>query len=201
MANPSLAQEPLLPEGPVRGFPGHTLVVRNTCVGLGSASVDDTVVLSPESQQQLVLCHISQRHWAWWNCERCHGPCFQSEHIFKLWLWNGPAAEGKNKHQKISWEAFNCFSFLSLPSLPFPPKNNNCNNCCFFFFFLTKSKRWEKQVLPYSSSCVLFTAHFVYAVFIFITCFIANLAVCRCDPKKLHTTKALAAVHIQFKSG
>lgn len=157
MANPSLVQEPLLPEGPVRGFPGHTLVVRNTCVGLGSASVGVTVVLSPESQQQLVMCHISQRHWAWWNCERCHGPCFQSEHIFKLWLWNGPAAEGKNKHQKISWEAFNCFSFLSLPSLPFPPKNNNCNNCCFFFLSDQKQTMRKAGITLLQQLCAIYS--------------------------------------------
>lgn len=166
MANPSLAQEPLLPEGPVRGFPGHTLVVRNTCVGLGSASVDVTVVLSPESQQQLVLCHVSQRHWAWWNCERCHGPCFQSEHIFKLWLWNGPAAEGKNKHQKISWEAFNCFSFLSLPSLPFPPKNNNCNNCWFFFSFWPKANDEKSRYYP-TPAAVCYLQHTLCMLFSF----------------------------------
>lgn len=59
MANPSFAQEPLLSEEPVRGFPGQTLIVRNTCVGLGSDSVGVTVVLNPESQKQLFLCHIS----------------------------------------------------------------------------------------------------------------------------------------------
>lgn len=48
----------------------------------------------------------------------------------------------------------------------------------------------------------LYVIYSIYQVclFIFITCLRANLAVCKCDPKAGHSTKALAILHIWDKS-
>lgn len=68
----------------------------------------------------------------------------------------------------------------------------------YFFLFLTKNKLRKVGIILLQQ---LYVIQHMLCLFIFITCLRANLAVCKCDPKTWHSTKALAILHIWDKSG